>query len=291
PLVVKADGLAAGKGVTVCEDLTQAEAAIQDALERRRFGQAGFRILIEEKLVGEELSVIALCDGKTVLALEPAQDYKRAHDGDSGPNTGGMGSYSPVPSTSPEALGRVTEEILLPIAEGLAEEGEPYVGVIYAGLMLTSEGPKVLEFNCRFGDPETQALIPRLESDLAEVFDACVSGSLEGVKLSWREEPCVAVVAASAGYPGPCRTGYVVEGLETAAAATGLPVFQAATAPAAAGADGSVVTAGGRVLAVAALGSDFIAARGRAYDGLAAISFEGMWYRSDIAARAAASAT
>jgi phosphoribosylamine--glycine ligase len=281
-VVVKADGLAAGKGVTVCDDLAQASAAIRDALERGVFGASGSRVLVEERLAGEELSVLAFCDGKVVLPMEAAQDFKRAFEGDRGPNTGGMGSHSPVPACTPEVAGRVADEVLEPIAAALAEEGVPYVGVLYAGVMLTPDGPEVLEFNCRFGDPETQALLPRLGSDLAEPVLACTEGALGGVRLAWRPEASVAVVAASAGYPGPAATGVPVRGLGEAARVTGLPVFQAGTAL---GSGGEVVTAGGRVLAVAALGEDHRAARRRAYDGLAAVSFEGMWYRSDIGPR------
>ena len=281
-VVVKADGLAAGKGVTVCDGAEQAAAAIVDAIERGVFGAAGRRVLVEERLAGEELSVLAFSDGRTVLAMEAAQDFKRALDGDLGPNTGGMGSHSPVPAYTPEVAGRVADQVLEPIAAALAAEGEPYIGVIYAGIMLTPDGPKVLEFNCRFGDPETQALLPRMASDLAEPILACTEGCLSGVRLAWRPEACVAVVAAAAGYPGRPATGSVIHGLADAAAVTGLPVFQAGTAL---GPDGGIVTAGGRVLAVAALGIDPQAARQRAYDGLAEVTFEGMWYRSDIGPR------
>jgi len=278
-VVVKADGLAAGKGVTVCDDAAQAAVAIADALERGVFGAAGSRVVVEERLVGEELSVLAFCDGTTVLPMEAAQDFKRARDGDLGPNTGGMGSHSPVPSCTPAVADRVAAEVLEPIAAALGEGPEPYVGVVYAGIMLTDDGPKVLEFNCRFGDPETQALLPRLASDLAEPMLACTEGSLSGVRLGWRPEACVAVVAAAAGYPGPPATGDAITGLAAAAALTGLPVFQAGTAR---GADGSVVTAGGRVLAVAGLADGHGAARRLAYDGLAKIAFDGMWFRTDI---------
>ena len=281
-VVVKADGLAAGKGVTVCDDAAQAAAAITDALERGVFGAAGTRVLVEERLEGEELSVLAFCDGKTVLAMEAAQDFKRAHDGDLGPNTGGMGSHSPVPSCTPDVAGKIADRVLEPIAAALAAEGEPYVGVIYAGIMLTPDGPKVLEFNCRFGDPETQALLPRLASDLMEPILACTEGTLSQVRLGWRPEVCVAVVAAAAGYPGTPATGAPISGLAGAEAVTGLPVFQAGTRP---GPDGSIVTSGGRVLAVAALGEAPWLARRRAYDGLARVSFDGMWYRSDIGPR------
>jgi phosphoribosylamine--glycine ligase len=281
-VVVKADGLAAGKGVTVCDDEAQAATAITDALDRRVFGAAGSRVLVEERLDGEELSVLAFCDGKSVLPMQAAQDFKRAHDGDLGPNTGGMGSHSPVPSCTPEIAGKVTDLVLEPIAAALAADSEPYVGVIYAGIMLTADGPKVLEFNCRFGDPEIQALLPRLASDLMEPILACTDGTLSQVRLDWRPEACVAVVAAAAGYPGTPATGAPIAGLAGAEAVTGLPVFQAGTRP---GPDGSVVTAGGRVLAVAALGDAPWLARRRAYDGLANVSFDGMWYRSDIGPR------
>jgi phosphoribosylamine---glycine ligase len=281
-VVVKADGLAAGKGVTVCDDDAQAAAAITDALDRRVFGAAGSRVLVEERLAGEELSVLAFSDGKTVLPMQAAQDFKRAHDGDLGPNTGGMGSHSPVPSCTPDVAGKITDQVLEPIAAALAAEGEPYAGVIYAGIMLTPDGPKVLEFNCRFGDPETQALLPRLASDLMEPILACTDGTLSGVRLDWRPDACVAVVAAAAGYPGSSSTGAPISGLEGAEALTGLPVFQAGTRP---GPDGSVVTSGGRVLAVAALGDAPWLARRRAYDGLGQVSFDGMWYRSDIGPR------
>lgn len=282
--VVKADGLAAGKGVTMCAGPADAETAIADALERGVFGAAGRRVLVEERLAGEELSILAFCDGRTVLAMDGAQDFKRAGDGDTGPNTGGMGSHSPVASCTAEVAGVVMDQVLEPIAAALADPdfgaGEPYVGVIYAGIMLTEAGPKVLEFNCRFGDPETQALLPRLASDLAEPIVACTEGSLAGVSLEWRPEACVAVVAASAGYPGPPDTGHPISGLDDAAALTGLPVFQAGTT---AGLDGSILTAGGRVLSVAALGENSESARRRAYDGLRKVSFAGMWYRTDIA--------
>jgi phosphoribosylamine--glycine ligase len=283
--VVKADGLAAGKGVSVCDTAAAAEEAIREAIERGAFGAAGRRVVVEERLDGEELSVLAFCDGRSVLAMPAAQDFKRAYDGDGGPNTGGMGSHSPVPACTPELAAEIGDEVLEPIAAALADPdfgpGEPYIGMIYAGIMLTAEGPKVLEFNCRFGDPETQALLPRLASDLAEPVIACTEGSLAGVRLDWRADACVAVVAAAPGYPGPPETGAPISGLAEAAAVTGLPVFQAGTA---AGPDGRIVTAGGRVLAVAALGPDPGAARRRAYDGLARVSFTGMWYRKDIAA-------
>jgi phosphoribosylamine---glycine ligase len=285
PIVVKADGLAAGKGVTVCEDAATARAAITEAMEGGRFGEAGRRVVLEERLQGPELSVLAFSDGRTILPMQPAQDFKRAHDDDRGPNTGGMGSYSPVPVCTPEVMDRIAGEILEPIGAALAAEGEPYVGVIYAGLMLTPDGPKVIEFNCRFGDPETQALIPRLGSDLAEAMVACVEGSLGGVRLTWRPEACVTVVAASEGYPGSYETGLPIRGLDDAARIEDAVVFHAGTRP---GPGGSILTSGGRVLAVSGTGDGIEAARSRAYEALSLVSFDGMWSRSDIASSAAA---
>jgi phosphoribosylamine--glycine ligase len=284
PIVVKADGLAAGKGVTVCEDVETARAAIVEAMEEGRFGDAGRRVVLEECLRGEELSVLAFTDGKTIVAMEGAQDFKRAYEGDRGPNTGGMGSYSPVPACSPGVLGQVYDEILEPIAAAVAAEGDPYRGVIYAGLMLTDEGPKVIEFNCRFGDPETQAVLPRLTTDLAEVMLACTDETLDRAALRWRADACVTVVAASQGYPGSYPTGARIEGLDEAADVDNAVVFHAGTTM---DKRGNVLTSGGRVLAVSGLGPDIAAARATAYDALSRISFEGMWSRPDIAARAA----
>jgi phosphoribosylamine--glycine ligase len=283
PIVVKADGLAAGKGVTVCDDLRTAKMAVSEAMVGGRFGPAGHRVVLEERLEGEELSVLAFCDGRTVLPMQPAQDFKRAHDGDRGPNTGGMGSYSPVPSCSPELVDRITDGILEPIAAAVAAEGEPYVGVIYAGLMLTADGPKVVEFNCRFGDPETQALIPRLGSDLAQAMLATTEGGLATVELSWRPESCVTVVAASEGYPASYETGLRIDGLAAAAEVDDVVVFHAGTRPED---GGEVLTAGGRVLAASGLGDDIATARRQAYEALGRISFPGMWFRRDIALRA-----
>ena len=281
--VVKADGLAAGKGVTVCDDGAQAAAAIADALDRRVFGPAGSRVLIEERLDGEELSVLAFSDGESVLAMQAAQDFKRAHDGDLGPNTGGMGSHSPVPSCTPGVAGTVTDRVLEPIAAALAAGGEPYVGVIYAGIMLTPDGPKVLEFNCRFGDPETQAVLPRLRSDLlALCLAAREPAGLAGVTAEFEDDWAVTVVIASAGYPASSSKGDVISGLVEAAAIGGVEVTHAGTARA----NGDVVTAGGRVLNVTGLGATPGEARDRAYEAAKLISFDGMQMRSDIAARA-----
>ncbi len=282
PLVVKADGLAAGKGVVVCGDATEAREWVRRIMVDRIFGAAGDRVVIEEHLEGEEVSVLAFSDGERVLPMVSAQDHKRAFDGDRGPNTGGMGAYSPAPVYTPELAARVEREILLPAVRAMAAEGRPYRGVLYAGLMITAEGPKVLEFNCRFGDPETQAVLPRLDSDLAEVMAACAAGDLRGISLRWRPGAAVSVVLASAGYPGPFERGKVIAGLEEAEALEGVVVFHAGTALR----DGRLVTAGGRVLNVTGIGPTVAAAVARAYAAVERISFEGKQYRRDIAHRA-----
>jgi phosphoribosylamine--glycine ligase len=283
PVVVKADGLAAGKGVTVAETRAGAERAVRECLVDLAFGPAGATVLIEEFLEGEELSIFCLTDGRSVLPLVPAQDFKRANDGDRGPNTGGMGSYSPVPTAQADIVERALKEIFEPVVRTLDAEGAPYVGCLYGGLMLTKDGPKVLEFNCRFGDPETQAVVPRLRTDLAELLLACTEANLAYYKPQWTDEACAVVVIASGGYPGPYKAGFPVEGLDDAGAIDGVEIFHAGTARR----GRSVVTAGGRVLAVSALGSDLAAARGRAYEAVGKIQFEGMQYRTDIAQRAA----
>jgi phosphoribosylamine--glycine ligase len=283
PVVVKAEGLAAGKGVTVAQTREQAVAALREALVERTFGDAGDRVLVEEFLEGREVSALALTDGETVIPLVPAQDFKRVGDGDTGPNTGGMGAYSPVPFVDEATWRGIAEDILEPVVAGLAERGLRYRGVLYAGLMLTAEGPKVLEFNCRFGDPETQAILPRLDSDLAELLVAAARGTLGEHKVAWKPEACVSVVLASAGYPGSYPTGLSIEGLDAASQVEGATVFHAGTARR----DGRVMTAGGRVLAVSALGKDLAEARRRAYEASSRISFEGMHHRTDIAEEAA----
>ena len=283
PYVIKADGLAAGKGVVVTADRQEAVEAVESMLVDRAFGPAGDRVLIEEHLQGREVSVLALTDGECVLPLEPAQDFKRAMDGDRGPNTGGMGAFSPVPAIDDVTGRRITDEILEPTIAALAAEGVPYRGVLYAGLMLTAEGPKVLEFNARFGDPEAQAVLPRLDSDLAELLMACVEGRLGEAKVAWSPESCVTVVLSSGGYPGPYRTGLPIEGLGAAGKSDRVAIFHAGTARR----DGRVVTEGGRVLAVSALGTDLADARARAYRAASLVSFEGAHRRSDIAKEAA----
>ncbi len=282
PYVIKADGLAAGKGVVVANDRAQAEDWIDALLEGRRLGEAGARILIEEYLTGIEASLLAFTDGRTVLAMEPAHDHKPVFDGDRGPNTGGMGAVSPAAAMTPGLRRRAVEEILKPAVAELARRGLIYRGVLYAGLMLTAEGPKVVEFNCRFGDPETQALLPRLTTDLVPLLLACREGTLAGLELAWRPEACVCVVAAAAGYPGPSRRGDVIGGLE--GDGEDVMIFHAGTAF---DADGRIVTAGGRVLGVTALGSDAAHARDRAYARLERIRFSGMHFRRDIGLRRA----
>jgi phosphoribosylamine--glycine ligase len=281
PSVLKADGLAAGKGVIICASEAEAREAVGVFFDEQRFGDT--EVVIEEFLEGEELSVLALCDAENVLPLAPAQDYKRIHDGDEGPNTGGMGSYSPVPGFDPAETERIADLVHRPVVEAMKQRGTPFHGVLYAGLMLTEAGPKVLEFNCRFGDPETQAVLPRLRSDLlALCLAAREPGGLGGARAEFGDDWAVTVVLASAGYPASSSKGDVISGLEEAAAVDGVEVTHAGTARE----DGEVVTAGGRVLNVTGLGPTAAEARRRAYDAAKLISFSGMQMRTDIAARA-----
>jgi phosphoribosylamine--glycine ligase len=282
PYVIKADGLAAGKGVVVTDDRAEAAEALADRIERGLFGDAGRTVVVEEFLDGPECSLIAFVDGERALCCEPAQDYKRVFDGDQGPNTGGMGSYSPVPDCPADLAARIAVEVIEPLVAATAGVGAPFVGALYAGLALTSKGPRVVEFNVRFGDPETQALVPRLASDLAELCLASARGELAGAELAWRAEACVAVVLASGGYPGRHEVGLPISGIDEAEALPGVQVFHAGTARAGDG----LVTAGGRVLAVSALGADFAEARRRAYEAAERIDFEGKQLRTDIALRA-----
>jgi phosphoribosylamine--glycine ligase len=282
PYVIKADGLAAGKGVVVTEDRAAAIAAVEERIVERKFGDAGSSVVIEEFLDGPEASLIAFTDGRAIALCEPAQDYKRVGDDDAGPNTGGMGSYSPVPACPSDVALSIADEVIKPMVDVTAAHNAPFVGALYAGLALTSKGPKVVEFNARFGDPETQALLPRMSSDFGEVALACATGELEGTKLEWRPEACVSVVLASQGYPGSYATGEPIEGLDIAGGMDDVVVFHAGTAS-----DGDrVVTAGGRVLCVSALGATFRDARKRAYEAAGAISFAGKYLRTDIAKRA-----
>ena len=281
PTVLKADGLAAGKGVILCADEAEARAAIDVFFTERRFGET--TVVLEEFLEGEELSLLALCDGENVVPLAPAQDYKRIFDGDEGPNTGGMGSYSPVPGFGAAEVEAIVDAVHRPTVAAMAARGMPFHGVLYAGLMIGADGPKVLEFNTRFGDPETQAVLPRLRSDLLDLFRAAREpGGLAGVSAEFSEEWAVTLVLASAGYPESSSKGDVIHGL--AAAAELAEITHAGTAAR----DGEIVTAGGRVLNVTALGTSPAAARDRAYDAASRIAFDGMQIRTDIAARAVA---
>jgi phosphoribosylamine--glycine ligase len=280
PLVVKFDGLAAGKGVVVAEDEPAARAALEDFLVARRFGPG--RVVVEEHLEGEELSLLALCDGQTAVPLAPAQDYKRIFDGDEGPNTGGMGSYSPVPDVDSERAEQIARDVHQPVVDELRRRGTPFHGVLYAGLMLTAAGPKVLEFNVRFGDPETQAVLPRLRSDLLDLLTrAATPAALTGVRPQWDDRAAVTVVLASAGYPASASAGDRIDGLDAVPA--GVEITHAGTAI---GSDGGLVTAGGRVLNVTALGATPADARDAAYAAADLITFEGRQLRRDIALRA-----
>jgi phosphoribosylamine--glycine ligase len=282
PLVLKADGLAAGKGVIICASEEDAREATDVFFTQRRFGQT--EVVLEEFLDGEELSLLALCDGENVIPLAPAQDYKRIFDGDEGPNTGGMGSYSPVPGIDRALLEELADLVHRPVVELMASRDTPFRGVLYAGLMMCADGPKVLEFNTRFGDPETQAVLPRLRSDLAELCLASREpGGLAGMSADFSEDFAVTLVLASAGYPESSSKGDVISGLGEAAAIEGVELTHAGTAR---DADGNLVTAGGRVLNVTALGPGPAEARDTAYEAAAKISFKGMQIRTDIALRA-----
>jgi len=279
PTVLKADGLAAGKGVIICSTESEAREALDVFFTEQRFGQT--TVVMEDFLAGEELSLLALCDGENVVPLAPAQDYKRIFDRDEGPNTGGMGSYSPVAGFGPAEVAEIVEEVHRPVVAAMAARGVPFHGILYAGLMMTAEGPRVLEFNARFGDPETQAVLPRLRSDLAELFLAAREpGGLAGVTAEFDDDWAVTVVLASAGYPESSSKGDAIHGLAEAAAIA--EVTHAGTAER----NGEIVTAGGRVLNVTGLGASPAEARDRAYDAARRISFEGMQIRTDIAARA-----
>ncbi len=279
---VKADGLALGKGVLICRNMEQADQAIEQILVQKAFGPAGARIVIQELLEGTEVSLHALCDGKTARLFPTSQDHKRALDGDQGPNTGGMGTCSPVPFLSEADLASVRRTILDPWLRGCAADGIDYRGILYPGLMLTQDGPKVLEFNARFGDPETQVYLMRLESDLADVLDACVSGGLDRIDITWRPESAVCVVMASGGYPGSYLKHKPIHGLDAAGRLPNTKVFHAGTAREA----DQVVTNGGRVLGVTAVGADLEQARAAAYAAVDAIHFEGAQFRRDIGGKA-----
>ena len=282
PIVVKADGLAAGKGVIVAMTLEEAEEAIKDMLAGNAFGDAGHRVVVEEFLEGEEASFIVMVDGKNVLAFATSQDHKRAYDGDQGPNTGGMGAYSPAPVVTPEIHQRAMNEVIMPTVEGMAREGAPYTGFLYAGLMIDSDGtPKVIEYNCRFGDPETQPIMMRLNSDLVELCMMACRGELDQATIDFDPRPAVGVVLAAAGYPGNYPKGDVISGLDTNSQSD-RKTFHAGTSEK----DGAIVTAGGRVLCATALGNNVTQAQQAAYELLQQLSWRGAEYRTDIAYRA-----
>jgi phosphoribosylamine--glycine ligase len=280
--VVKADGLAAGKGVMVCATQAEAEQAVEAVAVRREFGDAGDRILVEECLEGEEASILALVDGTDLVLLASSQDHKRVFNNDEGPNTGGMGAYSPAPVITDELWPVIRRDVFERTLAGLRARGIDYKGVLYAGLMITAAGPQVLEFNCRFGDPETQAILPRIEGSLLPALLACADGGLREDHVRWRDDACVCVVMASGGYPGPYAKGKPIEGLEAAAALEDVVVFHAGTAPGA----GKPVTSGGRVLGVTALGADLEKAVRRSYRAVSCTRFDQAQYRTDIAGRA-----
>ena len=281
PIVVKADGLAAGKGVVVAFTKEEALAALDDMMGDFKFGSAGARVVLEEFMDGEEASLLAFTDGKIIVPMIASQDHKRVFDGDQGPNTGGMGTYAPAPVLTPALREKATEEILKPMVAAMQAEGTPYKGCLYAGLMVKGDSVKVVEFNCRFGDPETQVVLPLLESDLAEIMLACATGKLDQVEINWSNQAAVCVVIASGGYPESYEKGKEISGLVQAAEA-GSVVFHAGTKSS----EGKIVTAGGRVLGVTAVAENIKAARDKAYQGVEKISFEKAFYRKDIAWRA-----
>ena len=281
-VVVKADGIAAGKGVIIASTPEEAIAAVDLIMVLKAFGESGERVVIEELLNGQEVSLLAFTDGETVVAMPPSQDHKRIFDNDKGPNTGGMGAYSPVPVLPSDIVETTVQSILVPAVTAIRDLGIPYKGVLFAGIMLTDDGIKALEFNCRFGDPETQVILPLLETDLIDVMEAVVNSDLESVQVVWRDEAAVCVVASSGGYPGEYDTGKLIEGLDRAYAEDDVFVFHAGTRDDA----GQVFTDGGRVLGVTGVGQTLVEAAARAYAGIGQITFEGMHYRRDIGARA-----
>lgn len=277
PIVVKADGLAAGKGVIIAPDRSTAKEAIKTMMIDKAFGKSGSRIVLEEYLEGPEVTVLAFCDGKRAVPMVSSRDHKRVFDNNKGPNTGGMGAVSPAPAYTPEIAEIVERDIIQRTIDAMASEGAPFQGVLYTGLMITKNGPKVLEYNCRFGDPEAQVVIPRLKTDLVEVMQAVIDGDLTNAKIEWKSEVAVCVVIASGGYPGHYETGKIISGLDDAEK-NGSIVFHAGTAEK----DGKIITVGGRVLGVTALGKDVDEARKLAYESVSKIRFEGMHYRKDI---------
>jgi phosphoribosylamine--glycine ligase len=279
PLVIKADGLAAGKGVFIVKGIKQAKEALDSLMKKKIFGDAGEYVVIEEFLEGEEISVLAFSDGETVVPMVSSQDHKKIFNKDKGPNTGGMGAYSPVPFYNDLSRKIVLQKILKPTIEGLKTEGREYKGVLYAGLILTKEGPKVLEFNARFGDPETQVVLPRLQTDLIDVLNAVIEGNLHKINLKWKDNAVVCVVIASGGYPGKYQKGKVIDGLKSLEEMKNIIAFHAGTKFQ----DGKVVTSGGRVLGITAWADTIFKAKEKAYEGVEKIYFEEMYYRKDIA--------
>ena len=278
PIVLKADGLALGKGVLICEDFEQARDGVKTIMEERKFGDAGNRLVIEEFMTGREVSVLSFTDGKTILPMTSAQDHKRAGDGETGLNTGGMGTFSPSPFYTEEIAAWCQEHIFQPTVDAMAREGRAFQGVIFFGLMLTQDGPKVLEYNARFGDPEAQVVLPRMENDIIDVFEACIDGTLDQITLKFKKDAAVCVVIASGGYPTAYEKGKPVQGLEQFEGREDCFVFHAGTAFR----DGKIVTSGGRVLGVTALGKDLVTARENAYQAVKLVSFDGCFYRHDI---------
>ena len=281
PIVVKASGLAAGKGVILCRNAEEGLKAVDTIMKDKLFGSAGDEVVIEEFLKGPEVSVLAFSDGNTVLLMDSAQDHKAALDGDQGPNTGGMGAYSPAPVFTDIMRQKVRDKIMFPLVRAMKAEGRPYQGILYAGLMLTKHGPKTLEFNARFGDPETQPLLVRMESDIIPLFEACIDGTLEQCDLKWKPETSVCVVMAAKGYPGSYEKGKEISGLDEAGALPDVVVFHAGTK----GESGKVLTNGGRVLGITATGPDTPSAIAKAYEAVSKIKWDGIHYRKDIGAR------
>jgi len=283
PIVIKADGLAYGKGVIVAKEKEEALGAVANILDYKIFGNAGDTIVVEECLEGEEASILVISDGEDFVCLDSSQDHKRAYDDDKGPNTGGMGAYSPTPVITKEQYEEVKKKIIAPIIMGLAKEGKPYKGLLYAGLMITKDGPKALEFNVRFGDPETQAILPRLKTDLVDIINASIDGNLKKIgDLEWDDKACVCVVMASGGYPGDYKKGIEIKGLKSLGALDDVIVFHAGTKIE----EDKVLTSGGRVLGITALGRGIDSAIERTYEAVSMVNFEGAYYRKDIGARA-----
>lgn len=280
PIVIKADGLAAGKGVVVAKKLEDAEEALKNMMLETSLGSAGARVVVEEFIEGEEMTVLAFINGTIVKPMVPAQDHKPVYNRDQGPNTGGMGTYAPLPHIDSSIVNRIIQEIIKPTAEAMAAEGCPFEGVLYTGLMLTKNGPKVIEYNARFGDPETQVVLPLLETDLLEIIMESLSGDLESVELKWKDKSAVCVIMSSAGYPGPYEKGRVITGLDQAK--QGTFVYHAGTSLK----DGEIITNGGRILGITAIGENLTEARKLAYEAVEKISFEGAHYRTDIGLKA-----